>query len=122
MLQTYTYPEYAYAQSEEQRTGTLKRHPLVIIGAGPIGLTQALDCALPRHTDRYSGRQQHRQHRLARRLLRQASAGDLGPPWRGREDFAARGVQWQVGKVFFRNDLAYPLRPAARGAITRCRP
>ena len=45
MPQTYTYPEFAYVQSEEQRSGTLKHHPVVIIGAGPIGLTQALDFA-----------------------------------------------------------------------------
>ena len=42
---TYTYPQFDYVQSEEQRTQTLKRHPVVIIGAGPIGLTAALDCA-----------------------------------------------------------------------------
>ena len=42
MQQTYTYPEFAYTQSPEQQAGELKRHPVVIIGAGPIGLTQAL--------------------------------------------------------------------------------
>jgi 3-(3-hydroxy-phenyl)propionate hydroxylase len=45
MLNTYTYPEYAYVPSDEQRSGLLRRHPVVIIGAGPIGLTQALDFA-----------------------------------------------------------------------------
>ncbi|MDP3519881.1 MAG: FAD-dependent monooxygenase, partial [Hydrogenophaga sp.] len=45
MQKTYTYPEYAYEQSQEQRAGVLKRHPVVIIGAGPMGLTQALDLA-----------------------------------------------------------------------------
>ena len=32
---TYSYPQFDYVQSEEQRTQTLKRHPVVIIGAGP---------------------------------------------------------------------------------------
>ena len=45
MLQTYTYPEFAYVRSDEQRTGKVRRHPVVVIGAGPIGLTAALDCA-----------------------------------------------------------------------------
>lgn len=42
MFQTYQYPQYSYRQSEEQQTGTVKRHKVVVIGAGPIGLTAAL--------------------------------------------------------------------------------
>lgn len=45
MLQTYEYPEFDYVQSEEQKTGTVARHQAVVIGAGPIGLTTALDFA-----------------------------------------------------------------------------
>ena len=45
MLNTYTYPEFAYRPSPEQQAGEVKRHPVVIIGAGPIGMTQALDLA-----------------------------------------------------------------------------
>jgi len=83
MLKTYQYPEFAYRQSPEQRSGTIKRHPVVIVGAGPIGLTAALECARRGIPAVVAGRQQHRQHRLARRVLRQASTGDLGPS-RGR--------------------------------------
>ncbi|WP_413208347.1 FAD-dependent oxidoreductase [Rhodospirillum sp. A1_3_36] len=45
MLNTYAYPEFDYVQSAEQRDGVVKRHPAVVIGAGPIGLTMALDLA-----------------------------------------------------------------------------
>jgi len=45
MLQTYTYPEFEYTQSEEQKNATVVRHQAVVIGAGPIGLTTALDFA-----------------------------------------------------------------------------
>ena len=45
MLKTYRYPEFAYRVSDEQRSGTVRRHPVVIVGAGPIGLTAALECA-----------------------------------------------------------------------------
>ncbi|MBL4802685.1 MAG: FAD-dependent oxidoreductase, partial [Emcibacter sp.] len=45
MLNTYTWPEFDYIPSKEQTSGALKRHPVVIIGAGLIGLTAALDCA-----------------------------------------------------------------------------
>ncbi len=45
MLQTYSYPEFDYIQSDEQKTGAVKRHAAVVIGAGPIGLTTALEFA-----------------------------------------------------------------------------
>ena len=45
LLNTYTYPEFPYLQSAEQRSGKPARHPVVIVGAGPIGLTAALECA-----------------------------------------------------------------------------
>ncbi|HYD68164.1 FAD-dependent oxidoreductase [Azospirillum sp.] len=45
MLSTYSYPKFPYVQSEEQRTGTVKRHPVVVVGAGPVGMTAALDLA-----------------------------------------------------------------------------
>ena len=45
MLKTYVYPRFDYAPSTEQRNGVARRHPVVIVGAGPIGLTAGLDCA-----------------------------------------------------------------------------
>lgn len=45
MMKAYAYPEFDYIQSEEQKTNTVKRHPAVIIGGGPIGLTTALEFA-----------------------------------------------------------------------------
>jgi 3-(3-hydroxy-phenyl)propionate hydroxylase len=45
MLDTYTYPRFEYRCSEAQRSGRVERHPVVIVGAGPIGLTAALECA-----------------------------------------------------------------------------
>ncbi|MBE9540046.1 MAG: FAD-dependent monooxygenase, partial [Proteobacteria bacterium] len=45
MLNTYSFPEFDYVQSEEQKNGVPARYPMVIIGAGPIGLIAALDCA-----------------------------------------------------------------------------
>ena len=45
MLKTYTFPQFDYRKSEEQSSGSPVRHPVVIVGAGPVGLTQALDLA-----------------------------------------------------------------------------
>jgi len=106
MLKTYTYPQYAYRQSEEQRTGVLNRHPVVIIGAGPIGLTQALDLAyrsVPAVIldDNNTVSIGSRAVCYAKRPLEVWDRLGLG------EEFAAKGVQWKVGKVFFRDELAY---------------
>lgn len=44
MLKTYEFPEFDYRKSADQEQGVGK-HAIVIIGAGPVGLTAALDLA-----------------------------------------------------------------------------
>ena len=44
-MSSYVYPRFDYVRSAEQAAGTVRRHPIVVIGAGPIGLTAALDLA-----------------------------------------------------------------------------
>jgi 3-(3-hydroxy-phenyl)propionate hydroxylase len=106
MLNTYTYPEYAYRQSEEQRSGALKRHPVVVIGAGPIGMTQALDLAyrgvpVVVLDDNNTVSIGSRAVCYAKRPLEIWDRLGMG------EEFADKGVQWKVGKVFSRDELAY---------------
>lgn len=106
MLQTYRYPEFAYRQSDEQRRGVAKRHPVVIVGAGPIGLTAALECA----------------HRGIPAVLlddnNTVSIGSRAVCYAKRpleiwdrlgvaEPMVRKGVNWKVGKVFFHEDLVY---------------
>ena len=45
MLTTYLYPKFPYRRSAEQKERRPARHPVVVIGAGPVGLTAALDLA-----------------------------------------------------------------------------
>jgi len=106
MLQTYQYPVFPYQQSEEQRTGTVRRHPVVIVGAGPVGLTQALELAyrgVPCVVldDNNTVSVGSRAVCYAKRPLEIWDRLGVG------EEFAAKGVQWQVGKVFFREELTY---------------
>ncbi|MCW5635289.1 MAG: FAD-dependent oxidoreductase [Rubrivivax sp.] len=45
MLKTYTYPRYAYLRPPELGQAGVRRVPLVVVGAGPVGLAAALDGA-----------------------------------------------------------------------------
>ena len=106
MFQTYTYPRFDYHQTDEQQTGTVRRHPVVIVGAGPVGLTQALDLArrgVPSIVldDDNTVSIGSRAVCYAKRPLEIWDRLGVG------EEFAAQGVQWKVGKVFFKDDLAY---------------
>ena len=106
MFQTYTAPKFEYQVSQEQLNHSVKRHPVVIVGAGPVGLTQALDLArrgvativLDEDNTVSVG---SRAVCYAKRTLEIWDRLGLG------EEFANRGIQWKVGKVFFKDDLAY---------------
>jgi len=106
MQKTYAYPEFAYRQSVEQREGRLQRHPLVIVGAGPIGLTAALDCAqrgIPvlLIDDNNTVSIGSRAVCYAKRPL------EIWDRLGVAEPMVARGVSWQVGKVFLRDGMVY---------------
>lgn len=106
MLKTYTYPEFAYRQSEEQRSGVVRRHPIVIVGAGPIGLTAALECAnrgIPAVLldDSNTVSIGSRAVCYAKRPLEIWDRLGVG------EAMVRKGVSWNVGKVFFHDQLVY---------------
>jgi 3-(3-hydroxy-phenyl)propionate hydroxylase len=46
MLNAYDYPEFEFRQSAEQKSGAVKRHPVVVAGGGPVGLSAAIDLAV----------------------------------------------------------------------------
>jgi 3-(3-hydroxy-phenyl)propionate hydroxylase len=103
---TYTYPEFAYRQSEEQRLRVVRRHPVVIVGAGPIGLTAALECAsrgIPAVLldDNNTVSIGSRAVCYAKRPLEIWDRLGVG------EAMVRKGVSWNVGKVFFHDDLVY---------------
>jgi len=106
MLNTYEYPEFDYVQSDEQKTGEVKRHPVVIAGAGPIGMTAALDCAargIPCVVldDNNTVSIGSRAVCYAKRPLEIWDRLGAAAP------MVERGISWNIGKVFFKEDLAY---------------
>ncbi|GLR69014.1 FAD-dependent oxidoreductase [Acidocella aquatica] len=106
MFKTYNYPRFPYVQSPEQRDGTVKRHKVVIVGAGPIGLTAALDCAARGIEavvldDNDTVSVGSRAVCYAKRPLEIWDRLGVG------ERMVAKGVSWNLGKVFFQDRLSY---------------
>jgi 3-(3-hydroxy-phenyl)propionate hydroxylase len=106
MLSTYRYPKFAYARPAEIGTGKASRHRLVIVGAGPVGMAAAIDCALHGH----------------RVLLidddSTVSVGSRGVCYAKRtleifdrlgcaDSIVAKGVSWNVGRTFYRDQQVY---------------
>lgn len=113
MHQTYTYNKFPYAAPPELQGGPVKRYPVIVVGAGPAGLAAAIDCRqndtpvlLLDDDDTVSVGS--RGLCYARRTLEVLDRLGCGDP------VVDKGVSWDVGRTFFRNDEAFNfnLRPA----------
>ena len=104
-MKTYTNPRFAYRRCAEQdRGGT--RHPVVVVGAGPVGLTAAIDLAQRGVSvvvldDDDTVSVGSRAICYAKRSLDILDRLGVG------QRIVDKGVGWNVGKVFFRDALAY---------------
>ncbi|UFZ03361.1 FAD-dependent oxidoreductase [Bradyrhizobium ontarionense] len=105
-MSNYVYPRFPYVCSAEQRSGTIRRHPVVVIGAGPIGLTAALDLAAHGQPvvvldDNDTVSIGSRAVCYAKRPLEIWDRLGCAAP------MVDKGVSWNIGKVFFRDQLSY---------------
>ncbi len=94
---------YPYARSADQDAATPVRHPVVIVGGGPIGLAAALDLGLKGQPvvvlDDHEGvGLGSRAICFAKRTLEIAHRLGAGEP------MLDKGVVWQKGRVFHRRD------------------
>ena len=100
MLSTYTYPRYAYRRPAElDAPHTDHRHPVVVVGAGPVGLAAAIDlaqCGVPvvllddDNTVSVGSRGLCYAKRTLE-ILDRLGCGDA---------VVAKGVTWNVGRTF----------------------
>ena len=104
-MKTYSNPVYAYRRSPDQDSPP-KRHPVIIVGAGPVGLAAAIDLAL--HDvpvvvldDDNTVSVGSRAICYAKRALEILDRLGCG------ERIVRKGVEWKVGRTFFRDELVY---------------
>ena len=106
MLSTYKYPKYEYTRPPEQSGATKKRYPVVVVGAGPVGLAAAIELAqggIPvvvlDDDDTVSvGSRGVCYAKRALEVLDRIGVGDVS---------VEKGVSWNVGRTFFREQEVY---------------
>ncbi len=104
-MKTYTNPLYSY-QRPPELDARGSRRPVVVVGAGPVGLAAAIDLGqrgIPvvvldeDHTVSVGSR----AICYAKRALEILDRLDCG------QRVVDKGIGWNVGKVFFRDELVY---------------
>ena len=106
MARIFETPLYPYRRSPDQDAAAPVRHPVVVIGAGPVGLVAAIDLAqngMPvivlDDNDKVSWGS--RAICFAKRPLEILDRLGCAQP------LVDKGVQWNVGKVFARDRIIY---------------
>jgi 3-(3-hydroxy-phenyl)propionate hydroxylase len=97
---------FAYRRSPDQDEPSPARHPVVVVGAGPVGLTAAIDLTLRGvpvvlldDADRIG--EGSRAICFSKRTLEILDRLGVG------ETCLKKGVTWKIGKVFHRDRLVY---------------
>ncbi len=106
------------ARSPDQDAAVPARHPVVVVGAGPVGLALAIDLAQRRVPvvlldDDCTLSTGSRAICFAKRTLEIFDRLGCGDP------MVAKGVSWKIGKVFFRAAQIYSFDLLAEGRHER---
>ena len=106
MNKIFEIPLYSYQRSDDQDASSPVRHPVVVIGAGPVGLAAAIDLAqqgvgVVVLDDNDKASFGSRAICFSKRTLEIADRLGLGDP------LVDKGVQWNLGKVFFDDRKVY---------------
>jgi len=105
-MATYTYPTFPYQAPHDLMSGVPQRKPLVIIGAGPVGLAAAIDARLQGldvllfdEDDSVSfGSRAVCYAKRALEILDRLGVGDA---------VVDKGVSWNVGRTFMKEEEVY---------------
>lgn len=112
MQKTFTYPKFDFVKPPELASGQPGHYPVVVVGAGPVGLSAAIDLAsqgqevlLIDNDDTVSiGSRGVCYAKRALEVLDRMGCGDK---------FVQKGVSWDVGRTFLREGevFNFNLRP-----------
>jgi 3-(3-hydroxy-phenyl)propionate hydroxylase len=102
----FVYPQYEFRRSPDSTAASPVRHPVVVIGAGPVGLATAIDLAQRGRSvvlldDDTSVSHGSRGLCYAKRTLEILDRLGCADP------VVEKGVTWQVGKVFRGDQQVY---------------
>jgi 3-(3-hydroxy-phenyl)propionate hydroxylase len=97
---------FDYRRSADQDGVAPTRHPVVIVGAGPVGLSLAIDLA-QRGQRVLLLDNDHKLSTGSRAICFSKRALEIWDRLGVGDAMCAKGVEWNVGKVFFREDLLY---------------
>jgi 3-(3-hydroxy-phenyl)propionate hydroxylase len=104
-LKTYAHPVYPYVRPPE--LGGATRHwPVVVAGAGPVGLTAAIDLAL-RGIDVLLVDEDDTVSVGSRAICWSKRTLEILDRLGCAERLVQKGVGWSVGRVFFRDEQVY---------------
>ncbi len=106
MFLTYENPVYEYRKTADQSAAEPAHHPLIVVGAGPIGMGAALDAAvqgmdvlvLDDNNTVSVGSRAVCYSKRALEILDRLGCADR---------MIDKGVTWKVGKVFFQDELVH---------------
>ncbi|MBS8261050.1 FAD-dependent oxidoreductase [Roseibium polysiphoniae] len=106
MTQIFETPLYPYERSPDQDATSTVNHPVVVVGAGPVGLATAIDLAMSDvpvvvldENDKVSfGSRAICFSKRTLEIMDRLGCADA---------FAEKGVVWNVGKVFFGDRKVY---------------
>lgn len=114
MQKTYSYSKFPYAVPDEIGSGATRRYPVVVVGAGPAGLAAAIDCRMQNIPvllldDDDTVSVGSRGLCYAKRAIEVLDRLGCGDP------VMEKGVSWNVGRTFFREDevFSFNLQPEA---------
>lgn len=103
---SYTYPKFNYVAPTDLMTTPPQRRPLVVIGAGPVGLAAAVDARLQGldvllFDEDDSVSVGSRAVCYAKRTLEILDRLGIGQP------LCDKGVSWNIGRTFLQEDEVY---------------
>lgn len=98
--------EFAYTRSPDQDAAQPAQHPIVVVGAGPVGLSMAIDMAQRGHRVVVLDND-HRLSIGSRALCFSKRALEIWDRLGVGQPMVDKGVSWNLGKVFFHDKEVY---------------